>query len=200
VIPRGGGSGSCGASLLFQQLSLVLEPTIPNSLVIPGGVFPCWCLHRVGECLVIVGVGGLQVTTVARERLAYVLGRVGVSGAAGPTLNLAVIPPETPRVSAGGRPPARSSPAAVPTNTPAAGRAEEAYVTIAEMLRAEGEARGEACGRIEALVQLLTLKFGPLQPVVLDIVLDIVHGSSTEQLETWTARVLTADTLDDVLH
>ena len=34
--------------------------------------------------------------------------------------------------------------------------AEEAYVTTAEMLRAEGEARG----RVHALVQLLVLKFG----------------------------------------
>lgn len=74
--------------------------------------------------------------------------------------------------------------------------AEEAYVTTAEMLRAEGEARGRTEGRTEALVQLLTLKFGELPQNVLDVVRD----GSTEQLETWTARVLTADTLDDVLH
>jgi predicted transposase/invertase (TIGR01784 family) len=65
--------------------------------------------------------------------------------------------------------------------------AKEAYVTTAEMLRAEGQAK--------ALMQLLTLKFGPLpQPV-----LDDIHAASTNQLETWTARVLTADTLDEVL-
>lgn len=86
--------------------------------------------------------------------------------------------------------------------------AEEAYVTTAEMLRAEGEARGraegeargrtegEARGRTEALVQLLTLKFGPLPQAALDA----VHAAATDQLETWTARVLTADTLDEVLH
>jgi hypothetical protein len=70
--------------------------------------------------------------------------------------------------------------------------AEEAYVTTAEMLRAEGQARGRA----DALVQLLTLKFGPLPPAELDA----VRAASTHQLETWTARVLTADTLDEVLR
>jgi hypothetical protein len=70
--------------------------------------------------------------------------------------------------------------------------AEEAYVTTAEMLRAEGEARG----RSEALAQLLTLKFGQLpQPA-----LDTLHAASASQLETWTARVLTADTLAEVLR
>jgi hypothetical protein len=59
------------------------------------------------------------------------------------------------------------------------------------MLRAEGEARGRA----EALVQLLTLKFGALPQAVIDT----VHASSTDQVETWTARVLTAHRLDDVL-
>jgi hypothetical protein len=79
-------------------------------------------------------------------------------------------------------------------------QAEEAYVTTAEMLRAEGRVEGrvegEARGRAEALVQLLTLKFGPLPPAVLDA----VHGASVDQLETWTGRVLAARTLDDVLR
>jgi hypothetical protein len=86
--------------------------------------------------------------------------------------------------------------------------AEEAYVTTAEMLRAEGEARGraegeargraegEARGRAGALVQLLTLRFGPLTPDALDAVRD----ASADKLETWTARVLTADTVEDVLR
>lgn len=77
--------------------------------------------------------------------------------------------------------------------------AEEAYVTTADMLRAEGRtkgrAEGEVRGRAEALVQLLTLKFGPLAQSTLDT----VHAASSEQLESWTARVLTAQTLDDVL-
>jgi hypothetical protein len=59
------------------------------------------------------------------------------------------------------------------------------------MLRAEGEARGRA----DALVQILTLKFGPLPQEARDT----VHAASTDQLEAWTARVLTADTLYEVL-
>lgn len=78
--------------------------------------------------------------------------------------------------------------------------AEEAYVTTAEMLRAEGEARGEARGkargRAEALAQLLTLKFGPLPQAASDT----VHAASSDQLEAWTARVLTAATLEEVLR
>jgi len=78
--------------------------------------------------------------------------------------------------------------------------AEEAYVTTADMLRAEGEARGEARGKARghaaALVQLLTLRFGPVPQAALDV----VHAASIEQLEAWTARVLTAGTLDDVLR
>ena len=73
---------------------------------------------------------------------------------------------------------------------------KEAYVTTADMLRAEGEAKGRTEGRTEALVQLLALKFGPLDPTVLDT----VHTATSGQLEAWTARVLTADTLDEVLH
>lgn len=82
-------------------------------------------------------------------------------------------------------------------------QAEEAYVTTAEMLRAEGEARGEARGRAEGeargraamLVELLTLKFGPLPPAASQT----VYAASPEQLRTWAARALTADTLDQVL-
>jgi hypothetical protein len=72
--------------------------------------------------------------------------------------------------------------------------AEEAYVTTAEMLRAEGEARGEARGRAEALVEVLTVKFGPLP----DSVPKTVHAASIDQLRAWTTRALTAETLDKV--
>jgi predicted transposase YdaD len=83
-------------------------------------------------------------------------------------------------------------------------QAEEAYVTTAEMLRAEGRAEGEARGRAEgehrgraeALVQLLTLKFGSLPPAAVDA----VHGASVDQLETWTGRVLASGKLDEVLR
>jgi predicted transposase/invertase (TIGR01784 family) len=74
--------------------------------------------------------------------------------------------------------------------------AEEAYMTISELHRAEGRAEGRVEGRVETLVQLLTLKFGPLP----EAALTTVHDASTDQLQTWTARVLTADTLDQLLH
>jgi hypothetical protein len=72
--------------------------------------------------------------------------------------------------------------------------AEEAYVTTAEMLRAEGEARGEARGRAEALVQVLTVKFGSVP----DSVSQTVHGAPSDQIQAWTARAVTAETLDQV--
>lgn len=53
--------------------------------------------------------------------------------------------------------------------------AEEAYVTTADMLRAEGEARGEARGRTAALVQLLTLKFGSIPQSALDTTAESVQ-------------------------
>lgn len=74
-------------------------------------------------------------------------------------------------------------------------RAEEAYVTIAQMLRAEGRAEGEARGRAEVLVQQLTLKFGQLP----EAVSEAVHAASGDQIQTWAARVLIADTLEQVL-
>lgn len=66
-------------------------------------------------------------------------------------------------------------------------QAQEAFMTTAEMLRAEG--------RAEALVQLLTLKFGPLPPDTLKL----VHTATIDQIETWTARLLTAKALHQVL-
>lgn len=64
----------------------------------------------------------------------------------------------------------------------------KAYMTTADQLRTEGEAK--------LLVRLLTRKFGPLSPAVLDV----VNTASAEQIDTWTDRILTADTLDDVLR
>jgi Putative transposase, YhgA-like len=68
--------------------------------------------------------------------------------------------------------------------------AEEAYVTTAEMLRTEGRAEGRA----EALVQVLTVKFGSLP----ESVSQTVHGASSDQVKAWTARAVTAETLDQV--
>ena len=70
--------------------------------------------------------------------------------------------------------------------------AEEAYVTIADVLRAEGEARGRA----EALLQLLALRFG----TVPEAAVATVRAAPTDRIAAWTGRVLTAPTVDDVLR
>lgn len=61
--------------------------------------------------------------------------------------------------------------------------------------------RGELQGREAVLVQLMTLRFGPLPPCVLDA---IRTGSCTPRrgagMGAWTERVLTADTLDDMFY
>jgi len=67
-------------------------------------------------------------------------------------------------------------------------------VTTAEMLRTEGEARGEARGRAEALVEMLTVRFGPLP----DSVPKTVHAALIDQIKAWAARAITAETLDEV--
>jgi hypothetical protein len=74
--------------------------------------------------------------------------------------------------------------------------AKEAYVTTAEMLRAEGEALGEARGLAKALVHMLTVKFGPLP----DDVPQKVHAAASSQVEAWTERAVTAETLDQVFR
>ncbi|MEV5832644.1 hypothetical protein [Nocardia sp. NPDC052112] len=73
--------------------------------------------------------------------------------------------------------------------------AKEVIVTTADRLRAEGEARGEARGRAATLIEQLTLRFGRLPASVEQAVRD----AGLEQLKVWTARVLTASSLDDVL-
>jgi len=72
--------------------------------------------------------------------------------------------------------------------------AEEAYVTTAEMLRAEGEARSEARWRAEALMEMLSVKFGPLP----ESMPKTVHAASIDQIKAWAARAVTAETLDQV--
>jgi hypothetical protein len=64
--------------------------------------------------------------------------------------------------------------------------AEEAYVTTAEMLRTEG--------RVEALLEMLTVKFGLLP----DSLPKTVRAASIDQLKAWTARAVTAEALDQV--
>ena len=60
-------------------------------------------------------------------------------------------------------------------------------MTTAEMLRTEG--------RTEALVQVLTIKFGTLP----DEVTAKIRAASSGQLQEWTARAVTAGKLDEVI-
>jgi hypothetical protein len=69
-----------------------------------------------------------------------------------------------------------------------------AAMTIAEQMRREGEAKGRAEGRAEILTKLMTLKFGAVAP---GFVTRIEAGTSDE-LDRWVERVLTATSVDDV--
>jgi hypothetical protein len=64
--------------------------------------------------------------------------------------------------------------------------AKEAYVTTAQMLRTEE--------RAEALVEVLTARFGPLP----ESVLKTVRAASLDQMRAWTTHAVTAETLDEV--
>ncbi|WP_280402663.1 hypothetical protein [Nocardia carnea] len=56
------------------------------------------------------------------------------------------------------------------------------------------KARGEARGRAEALIELLTLKFGPLPA---DIVAR-VRSADVSEFRTWTAQALAAASLNEM--
>jgi hypothetical protein len=66
--------------------------------------------------------------------------------------------------------------------------AEKVYMTTADMLRAEGEAR--------ALVKMLTVKFGPLP----ENVAKMVQAASADEIDAWMTRSVTAETLDEVFR
>ncbi|MBL1079450.1 hypothetical protein JK358_34095 [Nocardia sp. 2] len=74
--------------------------------------------------------------------------------------------------------------------------AKEALMTTAERLEAKGRAEGRTEGRAEALLELLALRFGPVPASTANR----VHNASIDQLQQWTARVLTADTLAKVFE
>jgi hypothetical protein len=78
--------------------------------------------------------------------------------------------------------------------------AQEAVMSIAEELKAEGREEGREEGRAEAsrqLVQkLLQLKF----PGLTEAELSPLANASVEQLNVWAERVLTAVTLDEVFR
>jgi hypothetical protein len=65
-------------------------------------------------------------------------------------------------------------------------------MTGAERLYEEGRAEGRA----ETLLQLLGEKFGPL-PV--DVTARVLRAS-VQELEAWTGRLLSATTLEALLH
>ncbi|MGC4243560.1 MAG: hypothetical protein QM686_15025 [Herbaspirillum sp.] len=71
-------------------------------------------------------------------------------------------------------------------------------MTTADLLRAEGEARGraegEARGRAETLLELLSIKFAQVP----DETERRVRTASSNQLEVWTRRLLAASTLDEI--
>ncbi|QLY29235.1 Rpn family recombination-promoting nuclease/putative transposase [Nocardia huaxiensis] len=70
-------------------------------------------------------------------------------------------------------------------------RAKEIMMTTAEQFRTEGRTEGRA----EALLEQLVVKFG----AVPDRVVGIVRGGGeAARLRVWGARVLTADSLDEV--
>jgi predicted transposase YdaD len=90
--------------------------------------------------------------------------------------------------------------------------AEEAAVTTAQKLhaegeaqgraegeaqgRAEGEAQGRAEGRAALLTEMLTTRFGPLD----DPTRQRLSNATTEQITRWSTRLINgASTLDDVL-
>jgi hypothetical protein len=69
-------------------------------------------------------------------------------------------------------------------------------MTTADMLRAEGEAKGRVEQAARMLVRLLTRRFG----AVPEAVHARIDRASLEQLDIWSERVLDAATLDDVFR
>jgi len=74
-------------------------------------------------------------------------------------------------------------------------RALESLMTTADMLRAEGEARGEVRWRAASLLEQLSEKFGQVS----DQNRKIVLAADTEKLQVWSRRVLSAQTVSEVL-
>ncbi len=68
--------------------------------------------------------------------------------------------------------------------------AQEATMTTGDMLRAEGRAEGRA----DTLLDQLTIKFGDLS----ETVRRTVREATLPDLETWSRRIITADTIDAI--
>jgi hypothetical protein len=79
-------------------------------------------------------------------------------------------------------------------------RSKEWYEAEVERLHAEGREEGREMGRLdgerEVLLKQLTLKFGEVS----EETRGRVRAATTEDLDAWTARVLTAGTLEDVFN
>jgi hypothetical protein len=73
--------------------------------------------------------------------------------------------------------------------------AHEAYMTAAQILTAEARAEGEAKGKAELLLRQLGLRFGALSEAVRAQVLQ----APAERLDVWAERVITAQSLEEVL-
>ena len=69
-------------------------------------------------------------------------------------------------------------------------------MTIAETLKAEGEARGIAKGEAKSLIRLLERRFGLLPQDVKDR----IAGADLDQLDAWIDRVLDAKSLEDLFR
>ena len=76
----------------------------------------------------------------------------------------------------------------------AAPEVEQAAMTIAEQLIAEGRVEGLAKGLAKALTKQLECKFGALPPAILSR----VATADASDIDVWLERVLFATTLDDV--
>ncbi|HTN86117.1 MAG TPA: Rpn family recombination-promoting nuclease/putative transposase, partial [Sorangium sp.] len=74
-------------------------------------------------------------------------------------------------------------------------RAQEAVVTALDEIERRGERRGRAQGRAQTLLDVLAVRFGALPAEVSARIL----AADEATLVTWTARVLTAPTPEDVL-
>ena len=69
-------------------------------------------------------------------------------------------------------------------------------LTAAEKLRREGEARGKAQGKREALLLLLRQRFGRLPAATVAH----IERAAAADLDVWFGRVLAASSLSDVLE
>ncbi|MEO7327853.1 MAG: hypothetical protein ABI193_04705 [Minicystis sp.] len=74
-------------------------------------------------------------------------------------------------------------------------QAAEEIMTTAEMLRREGEARGEVKGKRGTLLLQLRQRFGRVPAAVVAR----MDKAGVAELDEWAGRVLTESTLDDVL-